>query len=47
MEAEAYLDLSNSDSPQFIGRAVAALAIDPNLIELKQTLYVLESALLI
>jgi dehydrogenase/reductase SDR family protein 1 len=27
------LDLSNSESPQFIGRAVAALASDPTLME--------------
>jgi dehydrogenase/reductase SDR family member 1 len=26
-------DLSNSESPQFIGRAVAALAADPNIME--------------
>jgi dehydrogenase/reductase SDR family protein 1 len=32
MEAAAYLDLSNSESPQFIGRAVAALAADPGII---------------
>jgi dehydrogenase/reductase SDR family protein 1 len=32
MEAAAWLDLSNSESPQFIGRAVAALAADPNVI---------------
>ena len=32
MEAAAYLDLSNSESPQFIGRAVAALAADPELM---------------
>jgi len=28
MQAAAFLDLSNSESPQFIGRAVAALAAD-------------------
>jgi dehydrogenase/reductase SDR family member 1 len=33
MEAAAFLDLSNSESPQFIGRAVAALAADPNVSE--------------
>jgi dehydrogenase/reductase SDR family protein 1 len=33
MAAAAYLDLSNSESPQFIGRAVAALASDPNIME--------------
>jgi len=33
MEAAAFLDLSNSESPQFIGRAVAALASDSNISE--------------
>lgn len=33
MQAAAYLDMSNSESPQFIGRAVAALASDPNIME--------------
>ena len=32
MEAAAFLDLSNSESPQFVGRAVAALAADPEVI---------------
>src|SRR5262245_12207597 len=32
MEAAAFLDLSNSESPRFIGRAVAALAMDPSAI---------------
>ncbi len=32
MEAAAYLDLSNSESPRFIGRAVAALAADENVV---------------
>jgi dehydrogenase/reductase SDR family protein 1 len=32
MEAAAYLDLSNSESPQFIGRAVAAMAGDPEIM---------------
>ncbi len=32
MEAAAYLDLSNSESPEFIGRAVAALAEDPDVL---------------
>jgi dehydrogenase/reductase SDR family member 1 len=31
MEAAAWLDLSNSESPEFIGRAVAALSADPDL----------------
>ena len=33
MEAAAFLDLSNSESPQFIGRAVATLASDPNMMQ--------------
>jgi NAD(P)-dependent dehydrogenase (short-subunit alcohol dehydrogenase family) len=33
MQAAEWLDLSNSESPQFIGRAVAALAADPNVLE--------------
>ena len=33
MQAAAFLDLSNSESPQFIGRAVAALASDPGVLE--------------
>lgn len=32
MEAAAYLDLGNSESPDFIGRAVAALARDPDVL---------------
>ncbi|MCA1621566.1 MAG: SDR family NAD(P)-dependent oxidoreductase [Acidobacteria bacterium] len=32
MEAAAFLDLSNSESPQFLGRAVAALASDPDVL---------------
>ena len=32
LEAAAYLDLTNSESPQFIGRAVAALASDSNIM---------------
>jgi dehydrogenase/reductase SDR family member 1 len=32
MEAAAWLDLSNSESPEFIGRAVTALAADPDVI---------------
>ena len=32
MASAAWLDLSNSESPEFIGRAVAALAADPNVI---------------
>jgi NAD(P)-dependent dehydrogenase (short-subunit alcohol dehydrogenase family) len=32
MAAAAYVDLSNSESPRFIGRAVAALAADPRIM---------------
>ena len=32
MEAAAWLDLTNSESPEFIGRAVAALASDPGVM---------------
>jgi NAD(P)-dependent dehydrogenase (short-subunit alcohol dehydrogenase family) len=32
MEAAQWLDLSNSESPDFIGRAVAALAADPDAV---------------
>jgi hypothetical protein len=28
-----FFDMSNSESPQFIGRAVAALAADPMIME--------------
>jgi dehydrogenase/reductase SDR family member 1 len=33
MQAAAWLDLSNSESPQFVGRAVVALATDPRVME--------------
>ena len=33
LQAAAWLDLSNSESPEFIGRAVAALAADPNVMQ--------------
>ena len=33
MRSAEFLDLSNSESPQFIGRAVAALAADQNIME--------------
>jgi dehydrogenase/reductase SDR family protein 1 len=33
MESAAYFDLSNSESPQFIGRAVAALAADSEIMK--------------
>jgi NAD(P)-dependent dehydrogenase (short-subunit alcohol dehydrogenase family) len=32
LEAAEWLDLSNSESPEFIGRAVAALAADPDVL---------------
>jgi NAD(P)-dependent dehydrogenase (short-subunit alcohol dehydrogenase family) len=32
MEAAAWLDLTNSESPEFTGRAVAALAADPDVM---------------
>jgi dehydrogenase/reductase SDR family protein 1 len=32
MEAAKWLDLTNSESPEFIGRAIVALAADPNVI---------------
>jgi len=32
MEAAAWLDLTNSESPEFIGRAVTALAADPDVL---------------
>jgi NAD(P)-dependent dehydrogenase (short-subunit alcohol dehydrogenase family) len=33
MQAAEWLDLSNSESPQFVGRAVVALAADPGVME--------------
>jgi dehydrogenase/reductase SDR family member 1 len=33
MQAAAWLGLSNSESPQFIGRAVGALAQDRNILD--------------
>jgi dehydrogenase/reductase SDR family protein 1 len=32
MEAAQWLDLTNSESPEFIGRAIAALAADPDVL---------------
>ena len=32
MEAAAWLDLSNAESPEFVGRAVAGLAGDPDVM---------------
>lgn len=34
MAAAPYLDLSNSESPEFIGRTIAAMANDPNVLAL-------------
>lgn len=33
MQSAAFFDLSNSESPQFIGRVIAALATDPRIME--------------
>ena len=33
MQSAAWLNLSNSESPQFVGRAVVALAADPRVME--------------
>jgi dehydrogenase/reductase SDR family member 1 len=43
MEAAAWLDLSNSESPEFIGRAVAALARDPAVMRHTGTVLVAAS----
>jgi NAD(P)-dependent dehydrogenase (short-subunit alcohol dehydrogenase family) len=43
MEAAAWLDLTNSESPEFIGRAVAALAADPDLMRHTGTVLVAAS----
>lgn len=32
MEAAQWLDMTNSESPEFIGRAVGALAADPDVL---------------
>jgi len=32
MEAAKYLDLTNSESPEFIGKAIAALSADPAVL---------------
>jgi dehydrogenase/reductase SDR family protein 1 len=40
MEAAAFLDLSNSESPRFIGRVVAALAKDPGTLARSGTVVV-------
>jgi dehydrogenase/reductase SDR family protein 1 len=43
MEAAAWLDLTNSESPEFVGRAVAALAADPNVMRYTGTAQVAAS----
>ncbi len=43
MEAAAFLDLRNSESPRFIGRAVAALATDPHIMAKTGTVLVAAS----
>lgn len=40
MVAEEYFDLSNSESPEFIGRAIVALASDKNVIAKTGKIYV-------
>lgn len=40
MRAAEHFDLSNSESPQFLGRAVAALALDPKLLDRSGTVLV-------
>jgi len=40
MEAAAWLDLTNSESPEFVGRAVAALAADPDVMRYTGTVLV-------
>lgn len=43
MEAAAFLDLSNSESPQFIGRAIVALASDSNIMHKSGQVFVAAS----
>jgi NAD(P)-dependent dehydrogenase (short-subunit alcohol dehydrogenase family) len=43
MEAARWLDLTNSESPEFIGRAVAALAADPDVMRYTGTVLVAAS----
>lgn len=40
MAAAPYLDLSNSESPQFIGRAIAALSTDPDILTMSGSVVV-------
>ena len=43
LAASAWLDLSNAESPEFIGRAVAALAADPHVMKKTGTVAVAAS----
>ncbi|HJZ80005.1 MAG TPA: SDR family NAD(P)-dependent oxidoreductase [Pyrinomonadaceae bacterium] len=43
MQAAAWLDLTNSESPAFVGRAVAALAADPDVMRHTGTVLVAAS----
>jgi dehydrogenase/reductase SDR family protein 1 len=43
MQAAEWLDLSNSESPEFIGRAVVALAADPKIMQKTGTVLVAAS----
>src|SRR3954465_5385032 len=43
MEAAAWLDLTNSESPEFVGRAVASLAADPDVMRHTGTVQVVAS----
>src|ERR1700687_4499151 len=43
MEAAAWMDLTNSESPEFIGRVVAAVAADPDVIRHTGTVLVAAS----
>jgi len=40
MEAAAFLDLSNSESPQFIGCTIAGLVVDPDVMQRSGTVIV-------
>jgi len=40
IEGAAWLDLTNSESPEFIGRAIAALAADPGVMRCTGTVLV-------
>lgn len=43
MAASAWLDLSNSESPEFVGRAVAGLAADPQIMKKTGTIVIAAS----